>query len=462
MTSLRIPLRAVVLGFLILPFILLDAAPRALAEESIPASLIPQLDAAIKSRDSAEVARICQDLDDAGVETFRTMVEALPHSPFRDDLLGLVVKELARVDGEFACQYALSLDSLLRQKYADMALQIWASNSPDQAWEAFLKLSNFGSDRMFRAERLIAGVAMKDVDKAITFFNELSNEIDCVGCSAGAIVFQIFRNGEEASLARYESRIADPFKLEQWMENKWDIWGYYNPSVGLENLKQTVAQSEQTRALINLYSGWSRYRPRECIERLASDESEELFAAAFPHIINEWGKYSLLDESLELIKSIDRDTITDRAIVGISSRLATLDPEYSWELVSSIEDNILRQTGIKNFVWSVSKSEPDYLRKLADETSTPEIRDDLLWYFLQYMPANGHFDIANDMRFFLLLSTESKSREALAILVSASVNVSSTTSSRIDLAKLAAAISELQWIGEADKSRYISLLQPAN
>ncbi len=453
-------IRSILVGFSILALGTLNASDsdEAAATERVTDTASMKL--AIQAREMEKIGRIRADLDEESVDTFRALVEGLPHSPYREKLLYIVVVELARYDGEFAVNYALSLATENRQEYASAAMLAWVSNSPDEAWEFFLTLSNFGQDRAFKAEMLVYGTAETDIDKAFQFYNQLSDEIDCIDCSAKTIMRKLFYEDETSKIDEFETRIEDEFEREQWQKNKWDMWGYYQPSEALERLNQIATDEERNDARVNVYGGWARYQPKECIEHLVAHESEDVFAAAFPKIIHEWGSHSLIDRSLDLIKSIDRDSITDRSIVAISSRLAAIDPEFSWELVDSIDDQIIRESGIRHFVWSTSKSDPQFLRDLIERTTDPKGQNAILWWFLQYVPWNGHFDLEADMQYFQLINNYNNENKSLEHLASEVLDPSSSVSKHITPARLWAAIEAQTWLSTADKKRFNLLLNP--
>ncbi|MDQ8205671.1 hypothetical protein [Pelagicoccus sp. SDUM812003] len=445
------PIRAFLIGCLI-------PAAVALSSESASEDTIASLSVAVEQRNMEAIASFREKLSEQDVDAFMHLVESLPHSPYRESLFFIVVEELARFDGAFAVNYALDLETAKRQEYASYALLAWVRNEPEEAWEFFLTLTNFGQDRAFKAEMLIHGAAETDIEKAFQFYNQLSDEVDCVDCSAKTILRRLFYNDDLSKIFEYEAQIEDPFKLDQWRRNKWDMWGYYQPLAALERIKQIASPTEQDDARISVYSGWARYQPRESIEHLLAFQSDDLFADAFPKIIHEWGTHSLLDQSLDLIKSIDRDSITDRSIVAITSRLASIDPKFSWELVESIEDETIRRTGMRQFVWSTSKSDPDFLRELIDGSADSAVQKELLWWFLQFVPANGHFDLPADMRYFDLINSYNNNNESLRLLVSEVLNATSPTSRHITPNRLALAIAEQKWLNSDDRERFITLL----
>ena len=195
---------------------------------------------------------------------------------------------------------------------------------------------------------------------------------------------------------------------------------------------------------------------------MVSNFNDDEFETTFPIIVKEWGKYSLLEDSLELIKQIERDQIGERSILAIASRLSRLDPEYSWDLILSIQDKLIQDPAIKDFATSIGVSDPDHLRKVIEETEASDIRYELIWWFYQAVPVSGRFDLNNDFSYLQKVSNE-KSRVRilgiLELLISNMLNPKSSVSKQIDRLELAEAIEDQEFIDDKDRLRFVKSLR---
>lgn len=411
---------------------------------------------AIAERDVDSVSAVVSKLDEQQIHDFRRLVEDMVHSPFKETLTFVLVDHLAKHNGEFTFNYALNQAMAERQRLAMLALESWAESDPYEAWEFFLITSNFGNDRSFKAERLIASIARKDIEMAIRFYGELTDQIGCVSCSAQHIIRRIFYEEKESQFGKYTEKITDPFKLRIWNESYWFMFGYYQPHKAINRLNGIVHERDRRIARKFAIVGWSSYDPPSSIEYLTNSVNDNEFEIIFPIVVKQWAQKSILDSCLELVKSLERNQLSDRAVLAIGKRLTMVDYEYAWALIASISETTLKERGIEDFMMILGKRDPEKSREIIESVEDKWTRKTLIWYYFQSAPASGRLDFERDFKYLC----EVKSRDRIMeLLVGNTLDPASYFSKYIDPLELADEIEKLDCLGDEAKENLPKLLR---
>lgn len=348
----------------------------------------------------------------ASIEKAVAELLAHPNSAQREFTLRGLAARWGEVDFEGARAFAEAQTSDERVALLNRALSGYAKSDPQAAWQTYLDLSGNGAASNFEAGPVIESIALADPDRAFACLQDLGGAGRNLASAFSGILNSAERNGTLDQLAG--SIMALPEAIRgQVQGNYWRARGYYEGASAFYAIDQgTLNDVDRQQAVAGLIGGWGRYNGPEALEFIYANLSEADQQTYAPIAILEWLDHGDPDLVLAHLNEIPRDTLSDRAIMGIASKLAEVDGSTATDWATSLTNEKLRQEALEDIVWVWGGNDPGAMSDYLDSIADPDMKSSLAWDGLISITRHGMLD-ANTLSLLDLRNSDYRKRSLL-------------------------------------------------
>lgn len=303
------------------------------------------------------------------IERVRAELDKLGRSPHSNGLQGLLVKRWAELDGPAAFEYTQNMkgvDGVHRMSYA---IEGWAKNEPEKAWESYMMATNNGAKYASRMRDVLGSIARDNLQNGVTFAGDLSDPRIQKHAFFG-VVEAASESGNHSGLlselltlddSKHKPRMVEAV-FQHWIQDDADM-----PFAALEKLSDP-ALSEV--AMSGLMKGWAAQDGKGAMEYILANESDPVLANQSLEVVKQWARYSKASEMDEIVTTIEKSSKSNELLEAIIFPMASADPEMALEWVEHLKSESGKAENTARVLYTWGRSNPegakDYFLQLQD------------------------------------------------------------------------------------------------
>lgn len=274
-----------------------------------------------------------------------------------------------KLDGPAALRAASNDPSASRARYEGEAAAGWAHYDPRRAWQEIVAVSQGRAAAGSGSSSALYVIAERDLELALTFYQELPPSRSCLECNAGNICIAAIRMGKFDVIFAALDRMRPGPARNALRDRYWTLLGEVLEGNAMDWLTRMTTKEDRDAAEIKAYMGWAAVKADVALDHVLRIQDTAQFENTLLAVVQVWGRRARTEDVKRLLSRLPKD-LSERSTLGLASHLAGVDAAATLPWVQAFVSSSVRNEALARVVRVWAQLEPDaardYFRRIED------------------------------------------------------------------------------------------------